>query len=821
MKLSITLMRCLALAACGMATSPALASDGAPQPQLAVAVPAGFGDLVNDQRAVFDVYMGGVRVAETGATFTSSFLRVDDPTRLVAELPGIAQPDKVAQALAGRLNPNPALSCRSDQHDDCGILRPDVAGVIVDADRYRIDVFVNPTLLTVKAAAARDFLPAPQQGGSLINSVSGVVTGAVGDSARYYVQDNAVLGLGTGRLRTSISVASQMGLQTDTLVAELDRPGLRYSAGTFWLPGNELLGRRKIVGLGLASQTDTRLDRDVFEGTPVIVFLDQRSRIDIVVDGHLVASRMYDAGNQGVDTSGLPEGSYDLLLRITGPSGTTREERRFFSRSRALPALGTDRFMAYGGLMVEDNRGVVGHVGGTPFGQLGWSRRVTASAAVELGAIVTDRQQWLSAGGTLLHRGLRLDTMAMANPHGDLGVFAHLSRTTGGRLTYDLDARTVRAADDRPLLPETRQETTILALSTYSLPSSSYSQASGSVSYNVGQARFTVVGTMRRQDGNTVYSVGPSLQAPILRDENFELLANADFAETNLGRRGFIGLSLRLNRGRAQYSAQGGARLVPQVHGGGQLEQSGRLAATVQRQDVLGAQVQATGSLERQSGTGFASLQTEVRHPLGYASAGLIQPLSGLSDNLQYGFSFGTNLIARDGFLGLSGMSGGDAMVVAKVDGASSEDRFDVLVNEVPLASISGARAVSFPLPSYRAYDVRLKLRGGRLTDYDTRVQRIGLYPGSVAGFAWKLRPLTAVFGRLVMPDGTPVADANVSAGSEIAQTDERGGFLIQLPQGEPLIARLPDGTKCTAVPGDLHSRQGYAAIGELTCTPQ
>lgn len=338
------------------------------------------------------------------------------------------------------------------------------------------------------------------------------------------------------------------------------------------------------------------------------------------------------------------------------------------------------------------------------------------------------------------------------------------------------------------------------------------------MTWSTGTTRIALVANYRRQDGRETYSIGPSLQVPILRRADFEIFANADFAQTDLGHRGFIGLSLRLNRGRARYSADAGARLS-QASDGEHLRAAGRLAATIERSNVMGAQVQATASLERQSGNEYASLQAEAHHRLGYAQLGLIQPLSGLETATQYGITFGTNLAARDGYLGLSGTGGSDAMIVARVDGAAPEDRFDVLVNNVPVAALSGAKAVSFPVPSYRAYDVRLKARGtADLVSYDTTARRIGLYPGNVASFAWSLDTLTAVFGRLVDESGQPVADASLIAGREVANTDETGTFLIQLAGDGTITAHLADGRRCTARPGAIHPRNGYAAIGDVSC---
>ena len=101
----------------------------------------------------------------------------------------------------------------------------------------------------------------------------------------------------------------------------------------------------------LRAQIDTRLDRDEVLGSPVVVYLDQRARVDVVRDGRVLYSAIYEAGNQAIDTSNLPDGSYDIILRIDEPGRPEREERRFFSKSRQIPSLGRTDFFVFGGLL--------------------------------------------------------------------------------------------------------------------------------------------------------------------------------------------------------------------------------------------------------------------------------------------------------------------------------------------------------------------------------------------------------------------------------------------------------------------------------------
>ncbi|QNP45802.1 TcfC E-set like domain-containing protein [Sphingomonas sediminicola] len=90
------------------------------------------------------------------------------------------------------------------------------------------------------------------------------------------------------------------------------------------------------MGFGFATQFDTRADADSLEATPLIIFLGQPARVEILVDNRLVTSGSYEAGNNSVDTSNLPDGSYPLVLRIREASGAVREERRFFVKNAQI-----------------------------------------------------------------------------------------------------------------------------------------------------------------------------------------------------------------------------------------------------------------------------------------------------------------------------------------------------------------------------------------------------------------------------------------------------------------------------------------------------
>jgi outer membrane usher protein FimD/PapC len=806
-----------AIAMAAFPAGPAKAGDAqptAPKIALAVTAPPGFEDLTGPQQVVLDVYMGGVRVGEAIAIVEPGHFRFADARKLVDSLPGVGDRPKVlAELAAPDLDPHTEAVCPPGS-TSCPRPKPDVAAIIFDAARYRVEILVDPRFLTVKAAVRMQNLPPPSDTPALVNFLSGTVSGGGREPLQYYLQDNAVLGIGTGRLRANFQQASYSGFHTDTFAAEIDRPGMRYTAGAFWIPGNTLLDRVKMVGLGLSTQFNTRLDRDQLMGSPLILFLEQRARVDILVDGRIMSSMVYDAGNQALDTSGLPEGSYTVTLRTTSASGGVRQEQRFFSRSSTLPMMGHDAFLLYAGAVVRNSDGVIGDLSRTPLFQGGWARRMHPNLSVNLGVIGTDRRQWASVGATLLNSEWQLDTSVMVSNRGGLGLFGHLTRTTSGRLSIDLDARRVSNPGGGPLLA-----TTTVFLPTpggleYTLYSGAYTQFSGAVGYRIGQGRLGLAGTYRRQANGRDYSLGPALYLPLVRGGRVALDFNGSYTATRAGRQAYAGLNLSITRPRTTYTVTGASRYSPGDKALGEVE--GGLHVARRFDNVLGAQVQADGGVAHANGTSYAEAQVQARSAVGGGNLNLVQPFG--RGGPQFGASLHTAMVVGQGGVRFNDGTNGDAMVVIHIDADDPGATFEVLVDNRMMGTARVGKDLVLTLPSYRAYAVRIRARGQVLSDYDGNARQVSLYPGNVVWFDWRSREVAAVFGRLVRADGEPIVHAEIAAGGDLAQSDEKGNFMIQTSPGGTLDVRTRDGRVCKLALRAIKPVGGYAMIGDQLC---
>jgi hypothetical protein len=322
----------------------------------ATGTPTGFSELAGSRQVLVDVYYGGRKVGEALAAASPGTLRFRAPRDIVSAIPGIIPGPELDAALSADLPANSQAVCSLSNRDACGRISPAVAGIIYDEDHFRVDLFINPRFLRTSEPAAAGYLPLPDAPLSLTSMMGLAISGTVGGATTFNVQNRTIVGLRNARVRADTSLASHLGLIVDDLVAESDRGDLRYSGGLFWTPGNDFTGQRRIAGLGVGTQFDTSADREELRATPVILFLAQPARVELVVDGRLASSRSYPAGNVSLDTSALPDGSYSLLVRIHESDGNVREERRFFAKYAQLAPLGHPLFYAYAGLLANTRR---------------------------------------------------------------------------------------------------------------------------------------------------------------------------------------------------------------------------------------------------------------------------------------------------------------------------------------------------------------------------------------------------------------------------------------------------------------------------------
>lgn len=790
--------------------TPAAASSR----MITVGEPEGFSDLMRDRDLMVDVYFGGTRRGEAMVRVGPDSITILDPAAVVQLLPPVTDAGAVLARMRGRsFAPNSDLACApASDRAHCGRLSPDDIGVIFARDRFRLDIFLNPRFIAVETRPEDRYLSIPSRSVSMVNTIGGIVSGQI-DAGEHYIalHNQLVLARGEQRLRADVSLDNSK-FTANRVALEWDRPERRFTAGAFWTPGNSLAGGTKIAGVGVESQIDTRRDREELLGSPVIVYLDGRARIDALYEGRVVSSKVYEAGNQQLDTAGLPEGSYELTLRIQEPGRPVREERRFYSKSRRVPSLGRSDFYLFGGFALEGAAASVPASEGLVV-QGGYARRLSPHLALD-GVVSLDQFcQSAELGATFLSSIAQGRAAFVASSDGRVGSVLRVNSAGPGLVNFSFDLRAMSSSEPVPGMPGKPDLAS-------NLPRAGFTQVGGLVSHSRGDIR--VLGTfyLRDQGGADLdYAFGPSIEWDALRFGPAVVTVRGEVAVTQAGTSGFAGLALRFTGRRGAVSAISGYRkstVAGDRRGSGP---SGAVAAAW-TSDVVGGKVALGTGYEFSADENSALGSFEFAHPA-VSLTGDIQRTARRGDLASnYTLGLQTTLIAGPGApIRPIGKSSTDSVIVAQVAGARHGDRFDVLVDDQVSGSLSGSQPATLRLPAYRAYNVRIRPVGADLVAYDSSAREVSLFPGSVTELTWDAAPVVIKFGRLVDANGEPVASATITGRGVWTQTDEKGWFQLEAPEGLAIEVTTSTGARFAMVlpeVGDLTTP--VMRLGAVVC---
>jgi hypothetical protein len=784
-------------------------------------IPAGFVELSRQRDVLVDLFFGGRKIGEARAMARPGYLRFKQPEQVLELIPNVEMSAELSAAMSQEFPSNAALICPEGASRDCGTLSPETAAIIYDEDHFRVDIFINRKWLRVVRPEEQLYLSAPTAPLSLTSSAGLALSGSSESSTAFNLQNRTIIGFHDARIRSETSYASKLGFLMDTFAAELDRPGLRYSAGLFWAPGLDLTGQRRIVGVGVGTQFDTRTDREAVVGTPIVLFLARPARVDILVDGRLVDTRAYEAGNNLLDTSSLPSGSYSLLLRIHESGGAVREERRFFAKNLQIAPAGHPVYFAYLGMLANTRPGSPVSLSRNLYYQLGTSRRLNDRLALDLSVVGTSEKPIFNAGAWFITSLGRLRISGLVSAAGDRGALVQVASGGTGRLNVNFDLRRIWSHDGKPLIPLSNYVDTFDSQPLNGTQvGGSYTQISGSVGYRFGDAYLSVIGSLRKDSGRpTDYSVGPAVNWPIVNSNGLQvaLQANAEFTRETSG--GYVGVrmffasrgySVSSTAGRRSISGDGNSRPA-------RWRAVGDTTAHFAYGDEDGTDIALAGGLAREIDSTTAHAEGSVYSRFGSLRGEVSRDFEG-SKLTQFGLSLQTGAVAnRDDFV-LGGRNLEESGVVISIDGSARDAQFDVLIDGQPRGRVKAGDRLPVFLRPYHAYSVKLRPVDAASVWFDASARELTLYPGNVEHLRWSVENLLTVFGRAVREDGTPVADAMVTSKKGIGQSNSEGYFQIETSASDVLSFDSGNGKACNIIIKGLGQERDYASLGKVIC---
>jgi Mat/Ecp fimbriae outer membrane usher protein len=781
------------------------------------AAPEGFETLAAERDVVLDAYYGGRKLGEVQAKISPGLVRFHDPAALAGLVPDVAQRAQLGAFLTGPLPSNVSLACGPSRPEGCGLLAAGHYGVIVDEERFRVDIFVSPEFLIKPDPSAAQYLAPPENEPSLVSLFGLTASGSSRGGETLHLQNRSIASVGAARIRSDSSVSSDTGLTFDNLTLEADRGDWRYMGGLFWAPGSELIGRRKIAGVGITTQLDTRQNKEALLGTPVSIFLQQPAKIDLLVDGRIVSSRIYPAGNRLVDTAGLPNGSYDLIVRIQEDGRPPRQEQRFFSKGSAMAPEGRPLLAVFAGLLPSSNRGL--SLGGdTFFYEASAAYRLSPALGVDAALLGTQHKALLEGGAFYNMSWAQVRLAALISSEADYGAIVRISSVGQSPLSFSVDLRKVVSQNGSPLLPLTLSKGTFSEEPQAGFADrGSYTQALAILGYRLGQANLRMTGLYRRNGSEKAnYSVGAAIDMPVVRTGRFDIVLQADARRTQRDFASFIGVRFLVNKGSLALSGSGGVRHQSERPGAND-QLVGEAQAAWYRELPDHSKLAGDVAAGRDVDGTYARASAYARTGLINARADLLQQF-GDHRSTQYAATLDGGLVLTKAGIGFAGRDMSDTAVMVRIDGSGPGQKFDVLVDEVARGTVEEGKQLLLFLQPFETYDVRLRPRGPQIASFDAAPKAVTLYPGNVSQLEWNVTRLFILFGRAVGVDGKAIGDADIVAPHGIGRTDRDGYFQIEANGEDELHLSRGTGMNCTMKIGPASPVDGLVSAGDMMC---
>jgi hypothetical protein len=792
------------------------ASQALAAAKFAMSVPQGFEDLAAERKTVLDVYAGGIKLGEARATIRPGIVRFDDARAVAQLVPDVADLAQLAAALSGSLPSNAGLACSAFQRTDCGVLRPSIAGVILNEDRFRVDIFVNPFLLKSPEPGAPEYLAAPKEEPTIVSLSGATVSGSSDGDWSYHLQNRSIVSIGALRFRSDAAIGSRFGLSFDNLTAELDRADWRYLAGVFWAPGSELVGRRRLIGVGASTQLDTRSDKDLLIATPLTIFMQGSGRVEIFIDGRLVTSGIYSAGQKLIDTSQLPNGAYEVLIRVKEDGRPTREERRFFTKGTQMAPLGRPMFSVFAGFIPTSDSGL-SISSNTLFYKGSAAYRLSPGLGIDGTVTGTQHKAIAEAGLTLHTRLAQLRLGALLSTSADAGAVLRASTVGQGPLAISFDVRKIKSHDGQPLLPVSNSVGSFSEDPETNLShSGSYTQALALIGYRIGRAQLRFTGIYRRNGSEPAnYSVGSSFEMPVVRTPAWQASVQVEARKTERDFASLIGVRVHGWKGSLAFSGSAGIS-----HSSGEGRSNKRVGESQvgwsrQLEDETQLSAEAAYGEDQRGSYGRAS--GFVRSPIGNGRADVLHNF-GSGGATQFTANLNTGLVAAGSSVRVGGLRMDDSAVVLSLTGTESGQLFDVLVDDVVRGRVESGHSLILFLPAYQQYALRLKPRRAQVSNFETGPQIVTLYPGNVAKIEWTVTPLVILFGRAIDANGRPIANANITGPYGVGLTNGEGYFQIEARVSDQLKLVDRTGASCSMTIAGTRPTKSYIVAGDVNC---
>jgi hypothetical protein len=770
-------------------------------------VPAGFEALFEEQETLVDVYFADLFLTTVRARFTPDQITFLEPEAIITRIPDLLDRDAVLEQLRLQQSTNQEMRCYYKGQKNCGTLNAEIASVIFNPDSFRADIFVNPDLLAVSTLSRDKFLPPSSAEFSLLQNFNYAFSGTDGrltDNSNLYSLTS--LGYRQNSVKMVSNYTDNEYFNIQTLAYQRDWDAQRLQLGYFLTDNQGLRFAREyeIAGARFGTALDMREDLRQTSGNEIQVFLQSRGEVAIFKDNRLISSRIYDAGNQVLDTSDLPGGAYNVEIRIND-SGGERTETQFYVKNNRLPPLDMPLyFVEVGELTVPKLKQALPNGVSEYLIRGGINKRISPSNVLVGGLSGTMNETMGEIGWFGIGRlyELSLNTaIATGSRYGfstDFRVNLYRSWLVGNyRQIWGDEADIVEQVNLMGFVKE---------------------QATLNLNVPINESRLQFTARYIDAPGQAAvdtYSLGWDM--PLLRSRNSNLRFNLQY--TYDSGQNFVFATLRWRLGKDNWTFNVDPQYVHEDSlAGTDNYLRGTANANWDSRDMWRSNLRTNINATRDLHAHSLGANMDWAGNLGRMRVGAEHIEADAGSASVYNGNLATSFTVADGSFALGGENQNQSAVMVDVRGADSELSFDVLINGGRRGVVKAGKKSLITLRPFESYTVRLRPRGSSFVYFEDKEHTVTLYPGNVVKLAWDVDQVDIVFGRLVDQNNQAIANALLHGVAGLATTDESGIFQAEIKQGTKQIKVETRDSSCQLELPPYTARNGVASVGVLKC---
>jgi hypothetical protein len=794
-------------------------------------IPPGFENLLEAQTGQVDVYFQDLYIGTFAASYNLKTIRFLQPTKIIELLSDVKDKPVLLRALADPLAINDNKLCQGNkryQKASCGLLNPDVIGVIFNRAELRADLFIGPQYST-GAALNKELLPTSTSGFSFASMIAGTVNSASNTFNTNLTTTNVAafqqfnINANSSYAYNKSDQSENSSLLINNLNANWRFDQYKISAGAITSDGNNFLPGQQILGLSVGTSLDTVSDNSKNVGSPLEVYLALPSTVSIFSDGRLLASQHYPAGRQFLNTTNLPDGAYEVELKIQADNGSQTTQQQFFSKTQNVPPLQFPQYhFQVGAIQAASNStSTFNHYTDQWLYNIDVNRRVTNILGFEASVTGISNTNFLTLGGFILGSGWQFEPSVLVGDKQQHGI--------GLSTTYQLPSIYANIFLRKIWAPDT--QTTNIDPTTFSSNNSSIlnvingdsNQASASLTYTIHKVSLSLAGNYFQSTQRTSYSYGPSISFPIYSTRDFNINGSSDITRTDNDLQYWLNIRIYINAPNSTWShyALVGYRGIIKRYTPNSNNSGENLQWQSNWQDLDMSNNGPGVSLGATSQNGVQSANVNVRYQAnqGLANFSIRQNHAIDYNGTQYMGNFLTHYIYTPTITTIGGAGSDNTGIIVDVTAPNDEGVFEVSVNRQVRKIIKANTPTFITLLPFEKYQINIAAIGDTYFDVQQANKIVVLHKGNVQSVNWIAQRKIVLITQIVAANGEPLSDVLVKGGPADNLTAANGDYQGEIYSNEKqLLVKMNNNQSCVIDLSTLPKNESIVTIDKLIC---